>query len=202
MKKTIAIFFLCCSLSLFAETGYRGYKWYSNIWDFPASGQIEEAKEVGIGYNAPLVYEKKIMDEQTFLFYDFDTRTMELQAAGYLIPKNKTTELKTKIKEQKREEFKIALNEIISEYEIDEQDIVEYGEMLIKILAEYSTISECENIAKYMEIEREELEQHKDEKATGTITIYDYNDDTRIYLFEGAVKEKTVVVYVPHEQDY
>lgn len=39
-------------------------------------------------------------------------------------------------------------------------------------------------------------------KNTGLISIYDYNDDTRVYIFENVLKDKAVVVYVPHEQDY
>lgn len=36
----------------------------------------------------------------------------------------------------------------------------------------------------------------------GTLYIYDYNDDTRVYIYDNIIKDKAVVVYVPHEQDY
>ena len=44
-----------------------------------------------------------------------------------------------------------------------------------------------------------------DENSTetnGTLYIYDYNDDTRVYIYDNIIKDKAVVVYVPHEQDY
>ena len=39
-------------------------------------------------------------------------------------------------------------------------------------------------------------------KATGSLYIFDYNKDTRMYVFDNIIKDKAVVVYVPHEQDY
>lgn len=38
--------------------------------------------------------------------------------------------------------------------------------------------------------------------APGTLYIYDYNDDTRLYIYDNVITGKAVVVYVPHEQDY
>ena len=35
-----------------------------------------------------------------------------------------------------------------------------------------------------------------------TLHIYDYNDDTRIYIYENCIEDKAAVVYVPHVQDY
>lgn len=47
-----------------------------------------------------------------------------------------------------------------------------------------------------------EIPTSKNKKATGTLYIYDYNDDTRVYIYDNIIKDKAVVVYVPHEQDY
>lgn len=42
------------------------------------------------------------------------------------------------------------------------------------------------------------------EKPEGksTLYIYDYNDDTRAYIYENIIEGQTVVVYAPHEQDF
>ena len=42
----------------------------------------------------------------------------------------------------------------------------------------------------------------KPDVNTGIVYIYDYNDDTRVYIYENFIEDKTFVVYVPHEQDY
>ena len=39
-------------------------------------------------------------------------------------------------------------------------------------------------------------------KAPATLYIYDYNEDTRVYIYDNVITDKAVVVYVPHEQDY
>ena len=47
-----------------------------------------------------------------------------------------------------------------------------------------------------------ELANEQNENYPGTLYIFDYNKDTRMYVFDNLVKDKAVVVYVPHEQDY
>ena len=42
----------------------------------------------------------------------------------------------------------------------------------------------------------------KSREAPGTVYIYDYNEDTRVYIYDNVITGKAVVVYVPHEQDY
>lgn len=44
--------------------------------------------------------------------------------------------------------------------------------------------------------------EKKNKNVSGTLYIYDYNEDTRMYVFDNIIKDKAVVVYVPHEQDY
>lgn len=55
-----------------------------------------------------------------------------------------------------------------------------------------------------LEIEETGYEEIKPEPGndTGKIYIYDYNEDTRVYLYENVVTDYAFVVYVPHEQDY
>ena len=42
----------------------------------------------------------------------------------------------------------------------------------------------------------------KIDNGDARIYIYDYNDDTRVYLFENVVKGVLFVVYTHHEQDF
>lgn len=46
------------------------------------------------------------------------------------------------------------------------------------------------------------LAEKHNKKLSGTIYIYDYNEDTRMYIFDNIVKGKSIVVYTEHEQDY
>ena len=47
-----------------------------------------------------------------------------------------------------------------------------------------------------------EIANKQNENLSGTLYIFDYNKDTRMYVFDNIIKDKAVVVYVPHEQDY
>ena len=47
-----------------------------------------------------------------------------------------------------------------------------------------------------------EIANEQNENLSGTLYIFDYNKDTRMYVFDNIIKDKAVVVYVPHEQDY
>ena len=48
------------------------------------------------------------------------------------------------------------------------------------------------------------IEELKNDEGNGksTVYIYDYNDDTRVYIFENLVEGLTFVYYAQHEQDY
>ena len=48
------------------------------------------------------------------------------------------------------------------------------------------------------------IEELKIDEGNGksTVYIYDYNDDTRVYIFENLVEGLTFVYYAQHEQDF
>ena len=195
MKKTIAIFFLCCSLSLFAETGYRGYKWYSNKNDFPKTGRLDTSKITG--WEDILIYKKQVLEEPNFLYYGFTFDDEEFIDAGYVIQNDKTPELKKQLKEKIIKEIKVELGDLdeqLAEAKITDEEAREYGEKEDNHFF-YDQLS-------WIALMLERNGTGDIEEGPGLLTIYDYNNDTRIYLFEGAVTGKTVVVYVPHEQDY
>ena len=65
----------------------------------------------------------------------------------------------------------------------------------------------CESYTYEIAIKCEE-KGYKSNKATktgpgvGTLYIYDYNDDTRVYIAAGNVEDMAFVAYVPHFKDY
>jgi hypothetical protein len=192
MKKLFFIFiFISCFATAIAETGYRGHLWYSKYDTFPESGQ--EINNLSYDSTIPLIYKKTILESKTFLFYDINCTTGELESAGYLIPKNKTDLLKKELKQKKSMVIKMDFSEY--DYETGETQ-VENNFYIFASLA-YITKNALENIT---DQDKEDLKTFKN--AAGRITIYDYNDDTRCYVFENATPDYTVVIYVPHEQEY
>ncbi len=191
MKKIIFIFVLLfCFTGAFAETGYRGHQWYSKFDTFPKSGQ--ESNNLAYGTTMPLIYKKTIIESDTFLFYGINFINGELEAAGYLIPKSKTELLKKELKSKKSTIINFDFSDF--EYESGETPM----ENDFYIFADFSFFSKkLESITSQ---DKEDLKAFK--KAAGRITIYNYNDDTRCYIFENATPDRTVVIYVPHEQDY
>lgn len=180
MKKIFFIFvLLSCFAAGFAETGYRGIQWYSNIEAFPKKDQIN--------YEGLLVYEKIILGKKTYLFYALYEN--QLQLAAYIITKDKTEELKKELKKYKKTEIKADLangNEYPGKTKIESESWM--------IGDAYNLVDQIEKVTP------EELKAAEDKTASGKITIYDYNEDTRCYVLENFIADRTAVVYVPHEQ--
>lgn len=192
MKKIISVFlFVVLNFCLSAQTGYRGHSWYSNVSDFPKSGQLvlSEYDRPSLGYDYPLIYEKKILGDKIFVFYNFDLRTDELNSVGYIISKDKTAILKEEFKNLKKREF-----------QVDLENLSEYQEEDVQYVTDYFCFAYSLQMARFME-EGEEIKQSSKRTAI-KITVYDYNDDTRVYIFENVINGRSAVVYVPHEQDY
>lgn len=182
MRKIIFIFvLLSCFSAGFADTGYRGIPWYSNAEVLPKLDQII--------YNDLFIYEKIILGKKTHLFYAFYEN--QFQFASYIITKDKTEALKKELKKLKKTEIKCILSNA-SEYIANSQ--LEAEEWMIGDA--FSIVYELEKLT------LEEIKAEEDKSADGRITIYDYNDDTRCYVIENYIPEKTAVVYVPYEQDY
>ena len=182
MKKLLLIFvLLSCFAGAFAETGYRGMQWYSKAEAFPKKDQIN--------YEGLLVYEKIILGRKTFLFYALYEN--QLQFSAYVITKDKTEDLKKELKKFKKTEIKADLANA-NTYQAATQ--IESESWMIGDA--YSLVDEIEKVSP------EELKAIEDKTASGKISIFDYNDDTRCYVFENYITDRTVVIYVPHEQDY
>ena len=70
----------------------------------------------------------------------------------------------------------------------------------MKSVYEMVTNKACFEITQDLENNKIDIFEINNKKAT--IYIYDYNNDTRLYLFEGVIKDELFVVYTYHEQDY
>ncbi len=200
MKKTIFILLLFfCLASAFAETGYRGHNWYCNLSDFPKTGQLTNA-DIGGPINMsyyPVFYEKKVADTKVLIFYGLDFSTKEFKAAGYIINSKKTETIKKLIK-NKVNEFKIDfsdMNEYLEDLEEREEAQQEY-----LLFSDFSLTSVYIDSATTEELKN--TEAFPIGKGKTVISIYDYNDDTRCYIYENVVPEKTIVIFIPHEQDF
>lgn len=182
MKKLFFTFVLVfCLAAGFAETGYRGMQWYSNAEAFPKKDQIK--------LEDLLVYEKIILGKKTFLFYALYKN--QLQFSAYVITKDKTEELKKELKKFKKTEIRADLTNT-NEYPGKTQ-----------IETETWMVSDAFEIVDQIEkTTPEEIKAAEDKTASGKITIYDYNEDTRCYVIENFIAGQTAVVYVPHEQEY
>ena len=198
MKKTIAILLFFIGCMLYAETGYRGHEWYSLSSTFPRTGREKNEQP---GWMKTIIYQKEILGETTFLFYGFSFEYEEFINAGYIIPIEKHYDLVAELYPTKYNIYKINLGdyanleEQIEEAKRNDDDYKNYGEK-----EEYHFFYDQLSWFALM-IEQYGIEEIQ-ENPNATVIIYDYNNDTRLYLFDGAIKGKTVAVYVPHEQNY
>ena len=185
MKKIFFIFVLVfCLIAGFAETGYRGHEWYSLKSSFPKTGQMQFEDEVGLGNMEPLIYEKTILGTDNYLFFGFNANTDELITAGYLIPAERTAELKRQLNKKGME---IKKNYPVYE---DQRNIG------IKAINNFFIFGDFYFYFRFPQLDG------SDKNGKWIITIYDYNDDTQCLVFENAVPGQTVVMYLPHEQDF
>lgn len=200
MKKTffsLVLFF--CGILMFAETGYRGHEWYKDTTDMPSYGKIAISNKK-LWLDVCLLYKRNILDDYTYLFYGYYKG--DLESAGYLIPKDKTQQVKDKLKDKKKNEYKINIDGLsnidkkLQEFKQSITDKENYKEQEDNLFY----FSQLSYYASMIEIFG--FNGLLDKKPNLTLTIYDYNDNTRCYIFEGAIKDKTVVIYLPHEQDY
>jgi hypothetical protein len=192
MKKPIAsLLFLIGSVFLFAETGYRSFDWGDSM-DYVenhAPGEKVELKQMEQQIEA-LGYKTKMLGKDTYIFYEFLEGM--LVCIHYSIPKDSTPELyaniknKTKITEIKMQSQQDSGKMIDSV--VPEEQMQHYTKGYIAALLTLSIVFDGypKNI----------------KEGSSTISIYNYNDDTRIYIFENLFEGQTIVAYALYEQDY
>ncbi len=202
MKKTITILILLiCSLSLFAETGYRGFEWGTSEFLFNLKAG-EQDDPIDIGDEKwpiiPKVYKTKLLGDERNLYYYFADGN--LMSALYFIPSELTDKLISNLEEKKLiaqrqlpEDTGIKIEENIKKTNPKEG---EAGAKFRDFLLGVSFIYLCYSIdgSDYSKLEKQE--------ANTLLYIYNYNSDTRLYIYKNVIKDTTIVVYYPHEQDY
>ena len=221
MKKIfVLVLTLFFSLSLFAETGYKGVEWFCTeaecsdnfslkmtmedsiacIWVSPDNPDIEVTTQI----EETSILGKK--NKVIYLFFDNN-----LISVTYMINRNQLNELKNKLSEVRRYKTMRQFTELKQLFLNEETwkkpniNALELDNSIARLMCAYASIDYeanfGENSTSFTTFELE-LPTKKNKKAPGTLTIYDYNDDTRVYIYDNIIKDKAVVVYVPHEQDY
>lgn len=187
MKKLITtLLFVFLFMGLFAETGYNGKQWWSsknsvkNNLIYFVQPEITEENEIMWEYME--AEKKNILGLQTYVYYHFSEGY--LFSISYSIPKNKTKELKEKFK-NKVKEINIAQD---TQTYLLEKD-AEYNSEIVWQLFNAVIMNDDEYLNRFY-------------GKGGKLTIYDYNDDTRVYIFENKIGDQTFVFYTYHEQDY
>ena len=225
MKKIFSFIFGAVFIfSAFSETGYNNIEWYTEenmvCKQIDLYAAFDESMEKTLDLNNSgvdvKVAVKTILGERSLVNYFFTNigyqlpknkrdEKYKLVAISYIVPKEKTNVILKRFPIQKlvnkyikcRSDF---LDFIKNEY-FNKIDFVNLktntANSLITSAVSTTTIS-FEKDGQANELLPEENSTEKD----GTLYIYDYNDDTRVYIYDNIIKDKAVVVYVPHEQDY
>lgn len=213
------------SVFLFAETGYKGIEWICT--EAECSKQVElklqfENNSVGdrlvkefMSDISEKINETVILGKQTTVGYMFVPIDNEyfLFGISYVVNTNQIKKLQNKfkkIRQYKTLQQVVGVKEFYAQDELNNlgltpNDITpEIEDSLIRYMFCQSSLGYILSGEEFDTFSWIGLEPptKKNKKATGTLTIYDYNDDTRVYIYDNIIKDKAVVVYVPHEQDY
>ncbi len=192
-KQIIALLLLIITSELVAETGYNGLDWFTNKKYVALSNEIESGTP--IYWDFVKAQEKPILGQKTEIFYVFPDYE-HLCAVEYSIDEKETKRLLEKFNNLV---YDTNINTNTEEYFIglykDPEELSEKDRKAILFTA-FGLICEDMESNGYKNIGND------DPEFTGHLYIYDYNDDTRVYIFENAIEGKTIVVYFPHEQDY
>lgn len=211
MKKTfLCIIFICCLLCGFADTGYSGYEWNTPITRYNENDENlcvwEKTPDITI-----LSFSNVIMGNPSIK--SFYLERQRLKAITYCIATEDLEELINNLSEKKKiveiKTFLFSKNDVFNEMKecISNENIPsqidrtkEKTNLFFLITEELKTVEfaqKCE-IEGYKTLKKENA--NKD--GVGTVYIFDYNDDTRIYILSENIEGLTFVAYVPHHKDY
>lgn len=202
MKKSFLFFvFVVCLSSVFGDTGYNGHRWHQRFSNFNVGTSIHYLDEKYLdGWALPIVQEKEILGQKGYVHYGFGIPNADLVFAGYFIPNGKVRVLENKFKDK---------NKVL-----DIKLIPEVEEEILDGLSDTEDFTDPVGLEWYLMLryfgdtavtcEKEGIEMLNNLKGDSNcrLVIYDYNDDTRVYIFENAINGRSAVVYVPHEQNY
>lgn len=202
MKKIFFIFVLVsCLTAGFAETGYNGTEWDTNrnLIDFGEYAESwNEDNLEAVSFTAVVLGRQTV---ESYLFED-----QRLQGISYYLISEDTDELLERLKTKKKI-YEVSADlemEPIIDKTVEAAELPEYakeddtGKFAFKlIITEAILWDSCRQIETlgYKKIQN-------DEKAKGKIYIFDYNEDTRVYIITEVLSGIGFVVYVPHFQDF
>ena len=202
MKKIFFIFvLLSCFAAGFAETGYDGIEWGTKRDSLKFSEGAQSWKEQNLEVVA---FSTVILGRSTiksFLFND-----QKLDGVAYSFIKKDLPELLKKFDNNKKV-YEIPLT---IDYENDLEYIIknselpafakdeEYGAYAFKLIIAQAMSWELCRMAESEGYKKIEAEKQAKEK----LFIYDYNNNTRVYILTGGMQGLGFVVYVPHSKDY
>lgn len=193
-KQLIALFILIFTAAgLAAETGYQGHKWYESSENFSNTNSIKLTEEPMSGWNIYRAYYKKVQGERTIALYGFNSLYKEFTCVGYTISTNAAEKLKKELGTEIAK-YKIT-TEDRTEKELEDDPGFEVQEYELEVYRDFFICSELLNIANAIEAGyADEIEP-----GEGTVIIYNYNDDTNVYIFENFYDKRVTVIYIPTE---
>lgn len=200
MKKQITAFLILIftAAGLAAETGYKGLNWGSSESLIVAKEGNEEYPVPEKSQIYPMEYDKKLLGEDTRFFYLVE-KSQGLIGAYYITSEKNNdklaSNLRTKTKVREYPFVRDAENQLWTRTE------KEMGSATIPWAVEFSVGYYMWTFAAVIESEMQ-YEEATGKGLEGKIIVYDYNEDTRLYIFENVLPGKTVVAYLPHEDDY
>ena len=226
MRKIFVLFLLSVfSFVAHTETGYRGIKWLSTKAQLetklslkPAFNDTEIDSNISdllSSFMSTSITENVILGKKTEIEYVFMPMDNEdvLISIIYITDAYRIKELQDNLKRIRlyKTSFQyMNSTDFFSQIYLDsigvsKNDITQkladntLGIMCASLALDDIRVGENSELFSFFKLE---IPNSKNNKATGTLYIYDYNDDTRVYIYDNIIKDKAVVVYVPHEQDY
>lgn len=203
-KIIITLLLVFLSLGLFAETGYDGIKWYTQL-------NTSDDAWVSGGGTAVVPEVCNILGYTSIKSFIYENN--KLVGVGYCISEEQLTELLSRL-EEKKKIYEINTS-LLTKVEISATLRMSirnnnvptfYDESEIMSSLFCMMIGDCYSVQAANKIESEGYKTLKKAKKKdlgyGTLYIYDYNDDTRIYITSGNVEGLAFVSYVPHIKDY
>ena len=204
MKKTTTIIiFLLAAVFCFAETGHEGISWgcKRDLLDF---GQNAETWKTG--EDELVFYGTNKLGRPTIKTCFFISG--EFKGASYYFLTEDTEELLQRFQDKKKIYEIQTQTDITQEVngfiEFNVEDYPEFAKRgetelyaFVLVLGEACAYSLCNTIEDegYKKIEA-------DPEANGKVYIYDYNDDTRVYIITNAYGGLGFVTYLQHFKDY
>lgn len=194
MKKRIILIaaIMLAGALAFGETGWNNHQWWTDVKKY-RTDKDEKIPESLITLQDKVQATKRLILGKKINVY-------------FLFPDGKLTGISYTIESSKTEELKKKFNQPVSYikfYQFSKEEIIEgaaQDEVIIKTDEEIEWIMTSVLFAIAATIEQEGMGSYNEGDAQ--LSIYDYNDDTRVYIYENIMEGQTVVVYVPHEQDF